>query len=91
MHVHMGGVYGGCTDAYHAFVDKWGYILDANMTSDEVKETGLDPVMFFKHWGTTTQRRNMFEKAVMGEYFHIYRSFYRCNLIPNCCVFNWGF
>jgi hypothetical protein len=34
-------------------------------------------------YGLTAPRRNMFEKSVMGEYFHIYRAFWRSHICAN--------
>jgi len=80
MHVQTGGVWGGCTDAYYAFIDKWGDFLDTTMTDEEVIASGNDLHTFTNKWGSTGQRRVMVEKAIMGEYFHIYRSMWRSHM-----------
>lgn len=85
LHVQFGGVWGGCTDAYNSFVAKWGDFMDETLSEDEVEAVGLDSRQFMNKWGKTSQRRTMFNKAVMGEYFHIYRSFWRSHM---CAVDN---
>lgn len=85
MHVNIGGIWGGCEQAYTNFTSKWGEILDHNLTIDEVAAMGYDTNLFFNKWGYTAQRRLMFETAIMGEYFHIYRSFWRSHV---CAVDN---
>lgn len=63
-------------EAYQNFSSKWSYLLDANMTDAETAAIG------FEHWkwGNIAPRRLMVETAVMGEYFHIYRSFWRSHM-----------
>lgn len=81
MHVHIGGVYGGCAEGYKVFVDKWGYLLDQNLTEDDITAAGYDdPNTFFNKWGTVAQRREMFENSVMGEYYHLYRMLWRSHM-----------
>ena len=43
MHVQSGGVWGGCSDAYNKFSDKWSDVLDSDMTDDEITAAGYDP------------------------------------------------
>jgi len=85
MHVQLGGVYGGCEEGYAGFIAKWGDYMNEDLTTAQIEATGLSADTFLKKWGSTGQRRIMFEKAVMGEYFHIYRSFYRSHM---CAVDN---
>lgn len=85
MHVQIGGVYGGCVDSYNTFITKWQDVLDADMSEDEIAATGNDVHSFVNKWGSTNQRRNMIEKAIMGEYFHIYRSMWRSHM---CAIDN---
>lgn len=78
VHVHLGGIAGQCVGAYKNFSDKWSYILDANMTAEEVKALGFEP----SHWeyGYEAPRRKMLERNFVGEYFHIYRSLWRSHM-----------
>jgi len=85
MHVQIGGVWGGCTEAYSAFQAKWGDLLRTTLSDSEIEATGLDLRSFKNKWGETEQRQTMIEKAIMGEYFHIYRSFWRSHM---CAIDN---
>jgi hypothetical protein len=90
MHVQLGGMRGGCNEAYAAFQEKWGAVLaeDVNeeivnalgytgsQTKAEMEESGL---IKWK-WGQTAPRQLMIDKAIMGEYFHIYRSLWRSHM-----------
>ena len=62
IHIQFGGMWGSCTDAYTNFTEKWGDVLSATLTDDEIAVAG-----------TKDTRGVMFEKSVMGEYFRIYR------------------
>jgi hypothetical protein len=72
----IGGIWGGCVEAYQNFSTKWADVLDANMTDAETLALGYD----HWKWGNIAPRRVMVETAVMGEYFHIYRSFWRSHM-----------
>ena len=74
--LQIGGIWGGCVEAYQNFSSKWASVLDANMTDDDTLALG------YEHWkwGNIAPRRVMVETAVMGEYFHIYRSFWRSHM-----------
>lgn len=85
MHVHLGGMFGDCQEGYADFITKWGDYMNEDLTAVQIEATGLSSSTFLEKWGTTAQRRKMFEKAVMGEYFHIYRSLYRSHM---CAVDN---
>ena len=37
----LGGMWGGCSAAYGNFSAKWGSLLDANITAEEIEEMGL--------------------------------------------------
>ena len=80
MHVQFGGIFGGCISAIKSFTAKWELYLDANLTTIEIEATGQNAVTFIKKWGATGQRRAMFNKAIVGEYFHIYRSLWRSHM-----------
>jgi hypothetical protein len=75
MHVQLGGMYGGCIEAYQNFSDTWSHLLDAEMTTDEILSHGFS----LDEW-TWDTRRELFETKVMGEYFHIYRSLWRSHM-----------
>lgn len=45
MHVQSGGVWGGCTDAYAKFLEKWGDVLEADMSEDEITQHGFESGM----------------------------------------------
>ena len=62
-------MWGGCSDGYKNFYDKWSYLLEANVTNKEIEKLGYKTWK----WGMTAPRKMMVETAVMGEYFHIYR------------------
>ena len=62
-------MWGGCTDGYQQFYDKWAYLLEANVTNKEIQALGYKTWK----WGMTAPRKMMVETAIMGEYFHIYR------------------
>ena len=74
--VQIGGMWGGCVDGYYAFVEKWDHVLRKNMTDAEVLEAGYKKWK----WGNTEVGQLMLETAIMGEYFHIYRSFWRSHM-----------
>ena len=63
-------------DGYYAFVEKWDHILRKNMTDAEILEAGYKKWK----WGNTGVGQLMLETAIMGEYFHIYRSFWRSHM-----------
>jgi Common central domain of tyrosinase len=77
MHVHSGGMWGGCTEAYKEFSDKWSDVLDADMTEHEVKSYDFSGEW---EWGYESPRRQIIEYMVMGEYFHIYRALWRSHM-----------
>jgi hypothetical protein len=85
MHVQIGGVWGGCNAAYATFLQKWATFLDSDMTDEEIVNSGNDLVTFKNKWGPAGQRRMMIDKAIVGEYFHIYRSLWRSHM---CAVDN---
>lgn len=62
-------MWGGCTEAYQNFTTKWADLLSAELTDDEILAAG-----------TKDTRGVMFEKSVMGEYFRIYRAFWRSHM-----------
>ena len=76
MHVQLGGMWGGCVDGYYAFIEKWDHILRKNMTDLEVLDAGYKKWK----WGNVAVGQLMLETAIMGEYFHIYRSFWRSHM-----------
>jgi hypothetical protein len=39
-YIHISGVYGGCVTAYQDFSKKWGHILDADMTDEDIEGYG---------------------------------------------------
>eukprot|EP01034_Spumella_vulgaris_P025774 gene25774-32265_t len=80
LHVQTGGVFGGCTEAYAKFNEKWGAYLDTDLTETEVSAHGYTLEQFSNKWGETGQRRAMFDKAIMGEWFHIYRGLWRSHM-----------
>lgn len=77
LHVQTGGVWGGCTQAFANLTAKWADLLNADVTEEEIEAAGLNPQKFFNKWGTSGQRMLMLDTAVLGEYFHIYRSLWR--------------
>ena len=76
MHVQIGGMWGGCTEGYRAFYTKWAHVLEANVTNKEVAAMGYKTWK----WGMRAPRKTMVETAIMGEYFHIYRSLWRSHM-----------
>jgi len=80
LHVQSGGVFGGCTEAYQKFNEKWSTYLDTDVTEAEMIKGGYTKTQFTNKWGATGQRRTMFNKAIMGEYFHIYRGLWRSHM-----------
>ena len=76
MYVQLGGMWGGCTEAYQSFYSKWAHVLEANVTNKEVQALGYRTWK----WGMNAPRKAMVETAIMGEYFHIYRSFWRSHM-----------
>lgn len=85
MHVQTGGVWGGCNAAYASFLEKWSSFLDTDMSDDEILSSGNELASFKNKWGPSGQRRMMIDKAIIGEYFHIYRSLWRSHM---CAVDN---
>jgi hypothetical protein len=83
LHVQTGGVWGGCTDAIADLKEKYSDLFSADVTEDELTAAGIVPDKFFNKWGTSNQRNLMLETAVLGEYFHIYRSFWRSHMCAN--------
>ncbi len=77
MHVQVGGMWGGCSDAYANFTTTWSYLLDVNMTDDEISDIGYPSGW---KWGNVLPRRYMFETAVMGEHYHFYRALWRSHM-----------
>ena len=78
VHVQLGGMGGECVDTYKNFTDTWSYLLDADMTPDEIMKHGYS--MDEWEWGTQGPRRTMLENMVMGEYFHVYKSLWRSHM-----------
>ena len=78
MHVHLGGMGGGCISAYQNFSNTWSSLLDATMTPEEIMSHGFSIDEWT--WGTSAPRRAILETKVMGEYFHIYRSLWRSHM-----------
>ena len=78
VHVQMGGMGGNCVETYKNFTDTWSYLLDADMTPDEIMSRGYS--MSEWEWGTQGPRRTMLENMVMGEYFHVYKSLWRSHM-----------
>jgi len=50
------------------------------VTDDEIVAGGYEATTFKNKWGETGQRRAMFDTAIMGEYFHIYRGLWRSHM-----------
>ena len=73
-----GGLYGSCADGYQAFITKWASVLDEDMTAEQVAAYGFDSANW--GYGLKAPRRGMFEKSIMGEYFHIFRAFWRSHM-----------
>ena len=69
-------MWGGCEDGYHAFVEKWDHVLQKNMTDEEILALGYKKWK----WGNVAVANLMLQTAIMGEYFHIYRSFWRSHM-----------
>lgn len=78
MHVQTGGMWGACEDWYHNFTEKYQEALDRNVTADELVDMGYSDGKW--KFGYEAPGRVMFEKAIMGEYFHIYRSLWRSHM-----------
>ena len=78
VHIQVGGLYGSCADGYREFTTKWAAVLDEDMTAEQVAAYGFDS----SNWGygLKAPRRGMFEKSIMGEYFHIFRAFWRSHM-----------
>jgi hypothetical protein len=76
LHVHVGGMWGGCVEGYWMYKEKWDHILMKNMTNNEIAAAGYKKWK----WGNIAVGQYMLETAVMGEYFHIYRSFWRSHM-----------
>jgi hypothetical protein len=60
MHVHLGGVYGGCEQGFASFVDKWGDFMNETLDEEYLTSVGLDYKDFTGKWGFTAQRRYHF-------------------------------
>ncbi len=90
MHVQLGGVGGGCAESYASFLEKWGEFMNTDVSEAELNAIGytvnmnkadMDANGYTKwKWGYTAPRQLMMDKAIMGEYFHIYRSFWRSHM-----------
>jgi hypothetical protein len=78
VHVQLGGMGGECVETYKNFTDTWSYLLDAEMTPEEIMSHGY--TMDEWEWGTQGPRRTMLENMVMGEYFHVYKSLWRSHM-----------
>jgi hypothetical protein len=86
MHVQIGGMWGDCQTALADFVSKYEDILYANVTEEEILAANYTVKAFQNKWGVSAQRMQMFQEAIVGEYFHIYRSLWRSHL---CAADNW--
>ena len=83
MHVQLGGMGGGCVEKYQQFLEKWGDFLAQDVTEAELNsinyavamnKADMEAAGYTKwKWGYSAPRQLMFDKAIMGEYFHIYR------------------
>jgi Common central domain of tyrosinase len=82
VHIQTGGMYGGCAKAYNEFNEKWSTLLDEDFTAEQIALIGAPYGFDSSNWGysLTASRRSMLEKTVMGEYFHIYRAFWRSHM-----------
>ena len=60
----------------HILSSQWAHILKKNMTNDEIAAVGYKKWK----WGNTEVANYMLDTAIMGEYFHIYRSFWRSHM-----------
>lgn len=78
LHPHIGGVFGGCTEAYVNFSSTWSSVLDADMTVEEIEALGYSWSDW--DWGLQAPRREMIEDIVIAEYHHIYRSLWRSHM-----------
>lgn len=78
LHVQTGGVGGDCIAGYAQYVDKYRSILYANISDEEIKSKGLE-VKKVRRFGNPP-RKQMLDRIVMGEYFHIYRSLWRSHM-----------
>jgi len=76
--LQLGGVYGGCTDAYTQFYAKWGDLLNEKITVDMVLSIGFNVSEFGNVWGYEPgQRKDMISKYILNEYDNIYKSLWR--------------
>jgi hypothetical protein len=80
LHVQTGGVWGGCTQAVADLKSKWESVFKGDVKEEDLVAAGMDPTRFYNKWGKTGQREAMFDTAITGEYFHIYRSMWRSHM-----------
>jgi hypothetical protein len=79
LHVQIGGMTGGCEDAWTSFQEKWADELNKNYTTDELLDLGYDPERGWQ-FGLTRPIQKMLEREIFGEYFHIYRTLWRSHM-----------
>jgi len=78
LHVHIGGVGGGCVHAMKSFINRWSDILNANMTPHEVSQIDVGPIKW--RYGYTAPRMKVFKEKITGHYYHFYRAFWRSHI-----------
>jgi hypothetical protein len=82
MHVHIGGVWGGCSEAYESFKAKWSDLLEANMTDDEISALGITPGEY-TYVGNVATRKIAIEEQIISHHYHVYRGFWRSHICAN--------
>jgi hypothetical protein len=78
LHVHIGGVGGGCVDAMRNFIERWDVVLNENMTANDVSNLNLGTTKW--KYGYTAPRMKVFKEKITGHYYHFYRALWRSHI-----------
>ena len=78
IHVHIGGIGGGCVDAMKKFMDRWDDVLNANMTASDVTQLQLGTTKW--KYGYVAPRMEVFREKITGHYYHFYRALWRSHI-----------
>jgi hypothetical protein len=81
IHIHMGGVYGGCKEAYANFTERWRDVIYANITDEQIIAAGYQLSEW--KWGNVSPAKALLEAEVIGEYYHFYRALWRSHICDN--------
>jgi hypothetical protein len=78
MHVHLGGMWAGCDQAWIDFTAKWSDLMEENLSDEDLESLGIDPTTF--SYGNTATRRVALENKAVKYYYHIYRKLWRSHV-----------